>query len=166
MTDPGDSGALIISSEDDGALGLNFAGGTETTIANPLYKIEWNHVGSRRFLDGRELPMFETVDVPHRAVSTAGSERRLTPSLLADAPLRPLGGPLPSFVYGKAFLGTVRGYWSFRDRTFSHDAPPPPATPGVTSVDVIPGGPIPDMNPNFGTSNSYDGLHMYFLCFG
>ena len=59
MTDPGDSGAVIVSKSDNAVVGLNFAGNDDQTIANPIYQVDWFPVGFRELPNGHRLPMFE-----------------------------------------------------------------------------------------------------------
>jgi hypothetical protein len=60
MTDHGDSGAVIVSKRDNKVVALNFAGDIDTTVGNPIYQLDWDPTGSRKLLNGQELPMFST----------------------------------------------------------------------------------------------------------
>jgi hypothetical protein len=48
MSDPGDSGSIIVDKKTVKVLGLNFAGSEKWTIANPLYRKGWIPAGSLR----------------------------------------------------------------------------------------------------------------------
>ena len=58
MTDPGDSGSIIVGLDDNLIYGLNFAGNEFETIANPLFKIGWKYDGIRALDNGINIPMY------------------------------------------------------------------------------------------------------------
>ena len=108
MSDPGDSGCIVVRNSDTTVTGLNFAGGSVETIANPIFIQEWDFAGSAKIAGGvGELPMFTTRNnialLPNNLLNST-QERKTTNYDL-----------LPNFTAGKLFLGIahkVDGRWT------------------------------------------------------
>ncbi len=61
MTDPGDSGSVIYSTDTAQPLifGLGFAGSDRHSWANPIYQYNWTYKGTRVLDGGMEVPAFD-----------------------------------------------------------------------------------------------------------
>jgi hypothetical protein len=57
MSDPGDSGSVILDTRDNRVTGLNFAGNQTETVANPIFRLGWTFAGTR-VRSGVEFPAF------------------------------------------------------------------------------------------------------------
>lgn len=58
MTTGGDSGSVVIRSDDQRVIGLNFAANASASLANPLYRIGWQRDGEIT-VDGKKFPNFK-----------------------------------------------------------------------------------------------------------
>jgi len=87
MTDAGDSGAIIVNSHSNEIAGLNFAGGNDRTIANPLFLKGWKYRGTLALEDGFEVPMYETSENNDIALThETNSEIEFESSGISEAP--------------------------------------------------------------------------------
>ena len=147
MTDPGDSGAVIVRLSDNTVTGLNFAGDDQETIANPIYEAGWRRTGSIKLDGGFEVPMLVGNAVPptlnaenaYNAPVALPNQFDVQSARHGLSEIRPLDGP-PNLSAGLLFLG-----WGLHVQPSHGGAPyyqqgtppPPPIRPGV-QVQVIP----------------------------
>jgi len=65
MSDPGDSGSVIVRESDNTVTGLIFAGNDGETDANPIFQAGWSYMGTLRLSpNGPDLPCFAGDVVP------------------------------------------------------------------------------------------------------
>jgi hypothetical protein len=147
MTDPGDSGAVIVRQSDTTVTGLNFAGNDTETIANPIYLAGWRRQGSIRFDGGAEIPMFAGNSLP-AALPPPGAQEQLGPasdqfampqrSVITPSGLRALDPP--NLSAGLLFLGSstkVIPRSGQGNPYYAGPPPPPPIRPGVQVQEVV-----------------------------
>lgn len=170
MTDPGDSGAMIICESDNTVTGLNFAGNDSETIANPLYLAPWKSLGISA-VPGYErlyLPSFEgDAVIKHRFWSDrrAGSDCTGSGSKknenVAESPKLQLFD-LPDLSAGKLYLG-----WAMSREGVTWERTPPPPIRDIPVEMVLyrtVGGDFVGgtrHSPGIRTPRFY-----YYLCFG
>lgn len=128
MSDPGDSGSVIVRLSDNTVTGLNFAGDDHETDANPLFRAGWSFLGTRRLIKGGpDIPEFRSypsglcTDLPvalarpdlatpslatwvlGKSATSLRSRERRESSFFAIS--NPQG--IPNFTSGKSILTTV-----------------------------------------------------------
>lgn len=120
MTDPGDSGAVIVRENDNTVTGLNFAGNDDATYANALFTMGWRHLGTR-IINDFEVPDFGGSLTPADAFASV-MERAISSSQLLefpsqDTPLLPPDLAVGTIVTGsggavvRQRIDDIRGPW-------------------------------------------------------
>ncbi|MBV5347509.1 hypothetical protein [Lamprocystis purpurea] len=80
MTDPGDSGSVIVRVHDNTVTGLFFAQNDSESIANRLYTIGMRFVGTVRLDGGVDIPMYDDTEaiLPTKPIWDDGKARRFS----------------------------------------------------------------------------------------
>jgi hypothetical protein len=131
MTDPGDSGAVIVRQADASVTGLNFAGSDTETIANPIFLAGWQRTGSIRFDGGAEIPMFAGNAA---LVSFSGAVRADALAPAKEAFVGPVVESFPpDLSTGLLFLGSA----IMVGGGILYGAPPPPPIRPNVQVQVV-----------------------------
>ena len=143
MTDPGDSGAVIVRETDTSVTGLNFAGNNTDTIANPIYLANWKRIGSTRFDGGAEIPVLVGKPVPvFDTTSTMMGKgdliERSSANALPTSSALPQPFDLPYLSAGLLFLGSATKMIPRNGAPYysSGGPPPPPIRPNVQVQEV------------------------------
>lgn len=193
MSDPGDSGSIIVHAASTTVTGLNFAGNDNITIANPIFKIGWNSMGRVQF--GEEnvtIPIFDissssvtigmTFAGPSLTQQAFSMPESLQRSIVQTAPVDfqvgvapeslPVLGITPRQFLGVAIaeVGFEKGGTTWFDQP-KWRVPPPPAQRQDSSGQLITVVQVlmrvyhgfPEVFPN--TNVDYVIVHE-FLCFG
>lgn len=160
MSDPGDSGSVIVRDDDNTVTGLNFAGNSNETIANPLYSANWEYIGVYKYKDGREFPIYDKLQVQHLANPLGDLITTNTNQVSPQS--------IPELVAGKVFLKLCIGSFDLRTPGlvvgwFKGMEPPPPLS-GRGPVVIVPGGLVTGYAVNYDPYNT--ARIGYFLCFG
>jgi hypothetical protein len=163
MTDPGDSGAMIVRVSDNTVCGLNMAGTDTETDANPFFLNNWIPSGILTRTNGQRFPMFTgSVALPDLAVSAlppAIKSPEMVPLLSRD-PQISVFSPPPSVSAGLFFLGVARASVDFENRFIGPWITPPPAPIRNIPVQVYIGG----FDPSF--AHNPNAPVCLFFCFG
>jgi hypothetical protein len=129
MTDPGDSGAVIVRESDVTVTGLSFAGNSSESVANPLFLRSWIPNGFRRLPGIGEIPMFTSSDPDIASSVSFGSGPPADISISTPSDPR----DLPGLRGGKFFLGVA--HWRY-DAGWIIPVPPP-ISPNVPVEKII-----------------------------
>jgi hypothetical protein len=139
MTDPGDSGAIVVREDDTSVTGLNFAGSETQTIANPIFLADWHRDGVIRLDNGTELPVFSG-----SLALWTGLVRQTEARIDSKFRSTELQFDLPNLTSGLLYLGTAKRRWNIVDLHlpavpvyFDGGPPPPPIRPGIQVQVVI-----------------------------
>jgi hypothetical protein len=153
MADRGDSGAVIVRDSDNTVTGLNFAGSSTYTMANPLFKNDWHYRGSIKFENGKDIPMFDDFS----------SSLVTTPDLAHFDLDRPTGSnlsvrELPNLDAGRLFLREAvlgRKHVQLQEVVWWIVPIPAPIRPNV-----------PVESYEYKTLGKGDHTETFYLCFG
>jgi hypothetical protein len=164
MTDPGDSGSMIVRVSDNTVCGLNMAGNSTETIANPFFLNNWTASGVLTRVDGQRFPVLTgPTNVPDLAVTASSApsdSSTLVPLPLNDSKANVFGPP-PPVGAGLLFLGVARASVDFRNRSIGPWIVPPPAPIRNIPVQVFIGG----FDPGFAITAPEVRVCVFF-CFG
>jgi hypothetical protein len=163
MSDPGDSGSIIVKEKDNTVVGLLFAGSKDMTLANPLYKIGWSYIGTLKLDSGAEVPVYDDCNsvVPTRPYEITNSTDSRDVATRANEQYQ------SSFTEGLYFLGVAqqveemymqnvtKSYWS---------TPIPPPIRGTSVVTISYSSSVSSMTGPGGPPLSKRLIN--YLCFG
>lgn len=145
MTDPGDSGCIIVRKSDRSVSGLNFAGSSTRTVANPLYLIGWQKIGEAEYFDIGKVPMFRSSDTPSAIGIYGGTEnytiqnipkfasRRVFVGVAVGVGTAGTGGLVP----GASNTGSLGARFERSLRYMKWSVPPPAPSAGRDSVEKV-----------------------------
>lgn len=174
MSDPGDSGSVFVNTNDNTVVGLCFAGNSEESLANPLFKLGWGFTGSVIRTNGVDIPMlsgspFLSFGDDSASIGSTGFD---SAGQLQSFPVN--FEPPPSIPVGKLYLGTaIEREWNWQQgfrgpngelRRWIHEIPP--VSPSGNSYVLVGSQKHWISSPNNSSGGALEYTDNYYMVFG